>query len=183
MGLLKPLFDVYKDHYAGNPSAEIELVEYGDFQCTRCAAVHTEIKMLREILGSKLNFIFRHFPQSNIHPLALETSIAAESAALQKRFWEMHDILFQNQPNLTRLSLMDYADLIGLDRQYFADGREKSSVFLKVINDFESGVRAGIGSTPAFFINGLRYSGTQDYFGLYRTCKYLLSLKRSQLMN
>src|SRR4029453_17643849 len=89
------------DHHAGNVKAVITLVEYGDFQCPYCRRAHPLVKRLLREKGSEINFVFRNFSLRKIHPLAYISSIAAEAAGRQSKFWEMHDLIFENQPLLT----------------------------------------------------------------------------------
>jgi protein-disulfide isomerase len=181
MRMLKPLFDSRTDHFSGSVTASIELVQYGDFYCNNCETVYSEIKLLQEIMVSRLKFVFRHFPLPNIHPVSLEAAIAAEAAALQQKFWHMHDIIFENRQYLTRSALFSFAKEIELDMELYEASREHKKVFQKVINDFESGVKSGVNMTPAFFINGLRYNGSNDFDSLYKECNYLLTLKNMEL--
>lgn len=175
MSTLKPIIDNTRDHFTGGIMAPIEIVMYGDFQCEYCTAAYPEIKYLQDVMGDDLKFVFRHFPLSNIHPLAFEAAIASEAAALQNKFWYMHDMIFENQKYLTRASLMKFAEDIDLDMVFYESSREHKKLFQKVISDFESGTRSDVNSTPTFFINGLRYNGIDDFGSLYKTCRYLLS--------
>ncbi len=96
--MLQPLLNETRDHIFGWRFAPVELVQYGDtLQCPHCAAVYPDIKRLQEIMGDLLKFAFRHHPLPQIHPLALDAAIACEMAALQDKFWHMHDIIFENQ--------------------------------------------------------------------------------------
>ena len=176
MSALKPTVDLAKDHFGGYPLAPLELVQYGDFECGFCATAYGVIKLLRAKMGNRLKFIFRHYPQYNLHPMALEAAMAAEAAAMQNKFWEMHDLIFENQKYLTRGMLNRLADEIGLDALLFEDPRNRKLLSRKVISDFESGVRSGVNGTPVFFINGRRYNGFDDYDSLVKTCIYSLEL-------
>jgi protein-disulfide isomerase len=176
--MLKPSFNINHDHFYGYPVSDIELVQYGDFQCRDCWNVYPDIKLLQDMMGRKMKFVFRHFPRPNINHLALEAAVAAETAALQDKFWYMHDILYENHGNLTRPALIQFAKDIDLDMLLFELQREDKKVFRKVISDFESGVKSGVNITPTFFINGLRYCGPNNFEGLYNTCKYLCSQKQ-----
>ncbi len=175
--MLKYLFDHTRDHYCGYPLAPIELIEYGDFQCEHCAAVYPEIKMLQEKMGNQLKFVFRHYPLSAIHPIAFDAAVSTEAASLQEKFWYMHDIIFENQKYLTRSSLSNFAEQIGLDVALFEVSRSQKKLVQKVINDVESGVKSGVNGTPTFFVNRHRYNGFDDLESLYKTCKYLLTFK------
>ena len=88
------------DHIKGNPNAPVQLVEYGDFQCPHCGAAHPIIKEIEKHFGENLSFVFRHFPLSESHPLLIAAAIASEAAANQGKFWEMHDLIYENQRNL-----------------------------------------------------------------------------------
>ena len=125
------------------------------------------------MMGNNIRFVFRHFPRITRHPLSMETAIAAEAAAMQNKFWHMHDMLFENYGNITRLSLTQYANEIEIDPLLYELHREDKKIFRKVISDFESGIKSGVVDSPTFFINGLRYNGTADAGQLYKTCKLL----------
>jgi protein-disulfide isomerase len=151
-----------KDHTEGNENAVIELVEYGDYQCPYCGAAYPIVKRIQEKLGDKLKFVFRNFPLSNIHPHAMEAAIATESAALQGKFWQMHDIVFENQNKLNRSSLLKYAKDVELDIDKFTIDITRPELQKKVEEDFESGIRSGVNGTPTFFINGEKYNGSLE---------------------
>jgi protein-disulfide isomerase len=174
MAMLKPKFDGEKDHYSGPLAACVELVEYGDFQCRHCAEVYPVIKFLQEGMGDNLRFIFRHYPQPVLHRLSLDASVAAETAALQGKFWQMHDMIFENQKYLSRSRFLQFAEDIELDTRAYEDNREHKKMIQKVISDFEGGVKSGVEGTPTFFINGRRYNGFHDLEDLTRVCKFLL---------
>src|SRR5882762_8285208 len=94
-----------KDHVLGSPRAPIELVEYGDYQCGYCGLAHPVVKQIMETLDEKLRFAFRHFPLSNAHEYAVPAAIAAEAAGKQNSFWEMHDIIYERQAELSAHAL------------------------------------------------------------------------------
>lgn len=150
------------DHIQGSSSAAIELVEYGDYQCPHCGRAYPIIKNVQEVMGDKLKFVFRNFPLQEIHPNALNAAVAAEAAGAQGKFWEMHDIIFENQNYLDDVSLIKYAAKTGLNIQQFEMDFEKPELLQKVEDDFESGVRSGVNGTPSFFINGQKYEGSWD---------------------
>ena len=151
-----------KDHIQGNTHAAIELVEYGDYQCPYCGRAYPIIKTIQERFGKDLKFVFRNFPLSEIHPHAKLAAIASEAAAKQGKFWEMHDIIFENQTNLITSSLIEYAKLIGLNVEQFRKDLHDDELIQKVESDFESGLRSGVNGTPGFFINGEKYNGNWD---------------------
>jgi protein-disulfide isomerase len=167
MGILQASFRTDYDHYQGCPLAPIELIQYGDFQCPHCADVYPVIKWLLDSFGDLLKFVYRHYPMPTRHPLSLQAAVATEAAALQGKFWYMHNMIFENQKYLTRTSFSEFAREIDLDSRAFEDCREHRKLFRKVISDFESGVKSGVDSTPTFFINGARYDGFDDFDNLY----------------
>ena len=161
MSKLKPPVNS-KDHYEGSENAPIELVEYGDYQCPNCGHAYPIIKSIQKKLGNKLKFVFRNFPLAEAHPDATHAAIAAETASSQNKFWEMHDIIFENQERLDDTHLVRYAEKIGLDIKQFETDFEKPEFAEKVENDFESGIHSGVNGTPSFFINGQKYNGDWD---------------------
>ena len=158
MTLLKPPVNS-KDHIQGKNTAPLELVEYGDYQCPHCGRAYPIIKNVQQRFGPDLKFVFRNFPLSEIHPDAFNAAVAAEAAGLQEKFWDMHDIIFENQRQLDFESLFLYAKTIGLDLERFKNDIQKDELTTKVEQDFESGIRSGVNGTPSFFINGKKYNG------------------------
>ncbi len=149
------------DHTRGNSSAPVTLVEYGDFQCPYCGAAYPMVKELEQRAGKTLRVVFRNFPLSTIHPQAEGAAEAAEAAAAQGKFWEMHDTLFEHQRRLGGQDLMQYAGLVGLDLARFQADLERGAFRAKVREQFRGGVMSGVNGTPSFFINGRRHDG--DY--------------------
>ena len=158
MTALKPPVNT-RDQIQGKNTAPLELVEYGDYQCPHCGRAYPIIKNLQRNLGPDLKFVFRNFPLSEIHPDAFNAAVAAEAAGQQQKFWDMHDIIFENQQDLNLESLFLYAKTIGLDLEQFKNDIQKNTLTTKVEEDFESGVRSGVNGTPSFFINGKKYNG------------------------
>jgi formate/nitrite transporter FocA (FNT family)/protein-disulfide isomerase len=147
------------DHVRGPDDAPITLVQYGDFECADCGDVYPVIAELRDRFGSDLRYVYRHFPLTDPHPHAKHAAEAAETAAAQGAFWDMHDRLYEHQDALTDDDLKEHAVEIGLDTEQFAaafDGRKYEE---RVHEDFEDALDNGIHSTPTFFINGERYEG------------------------
>src|ERR1700704_1893170 len=151
------------DHVLGGPDAMVELVEFGDYQCPHCGAAHPMLKQIRKVFGKKLRFVFRHFPLSNVHEYALPAALAAEAAAKQHKFWEMHDMIFEHQAQLDGYALLDFALELRLNIPLFKMDIQDPLLSEKVERDFESGVRSGVNGTPSFFINGYKYNGNYDY--------------------
>ena len=153
------------DHHSGNLNAAITLVEYADFECPHCKIAHGLVKRLLKEKGDELHFVFRNFPIRGSHAHAFKAAIAAEAAGKQGKFWEMHDLIFENQDKLNANHLLLLADAIGLDRAQFAKDSKSQEVSNKVETDFEGGIRSGVNGTPAFFLNGSRlltYDGTYE---------------------
>lgn len=149
------------DHSVGPRTAAITLVEYGDYQCPYCGAA---FGILRHVLADRpdIRFIFRNFPLTAVHPNALRAAEAAEAAASQGKFWEMHDMLYENQSSLDDRHLVAYATAIGLDIPEFDAAMRDQRYRSKIEQDFMGGVRSGVGGTPTFFINGEPYTGDYD---------------------
>jgi protein-disulfide isomerase len=175
MAQLKPPVSS-KDHIQGKDTAPIELVEYGDYQCPHCGHAYPIIKKVQRSLGGDLKFVFRNFPLSESHPDAFNAAVAAEAAGLQHKFWEMHDIIFENQRALDFESLFFYAKTIGLDLERFKNDIQKNIVANKVEQDFESGVRSGVNGTPSFFINEKKYNGDWEEHVFDQYLKSLLPI-------
>jgi protein-disulfide isomerase len=159
MAKLKPPVN-QKDHIQGNPGASIELVEYGDYQCPYCGQAYLIIKSIQAKTGDQLKFVFRNFPLTEIHQRSAYAAVAAEAAGFQGKFWEMHDILFENQKNLQDEDLIRYAEQLNLDIKKFQEDFRNREYKERVESDFESGVRSGVNATPSFFINGAKYEGS-----------------------
>ena len=147
------------DHVQGNSNSSLELVEYGDYECPYCGKAHPIVKSIQQKLGPDLKFVFRNFPLSKIHPHAFSAAVATEAAAKQDKFWEMHDIIYENQRTLSIENIIQFARTIGLDLDRFQNDMQQKELADKVSKDFESGMRSGVNGTPTFFINGKRYDG------------------------
>ena len=147
------------DNSTGNQAAPIELVEYGDYECPYCGRAYPMVKDIQQQLGKDLRFVFRNFPLAKIHPHAFTAAVATEAAALQNRFWEMHDIIFENQSTLEPEDLFLFAGQLGLDLERFKNDFQQQPLIDKVEKDFESGLRSGVNRTPTFFINGQKFEG------------------------
>jgi protein-disulfide isomerase len=164
MSTLKPAVNS-ADHHQGNVNAAIALVEYGDFECPHCRRAHPFVKRLLKERSKELHFVFRNFPLQEIHPHAYVAAVTAEAAGKQNKFWEMHDLIFENQDKLTTNYLMSLAESLGLDFAQFAKDSKSEAVQSKIEMDFESGIRSGVNGTPTFFLNGspiLTYDETYE---------------------
>ena len=151
-----------RDHIRGPRTAPATLVEYGDFECPHCGRAHFILNELIEQMGDQVRLVFRHFPLTQAHPHAQRAAEAAEAAGAQRRFWEMHDMLFENQDALEDSDLMAYAQELGLDLDRFQVELVSGAHAPRVRQDFLSGVRSGVNGTPTFFINGRRHDGPWD---------------------
>ncbi|RYY57472.1 MAG: DsbA family protein [Chitinophagaceae bacterium] len=157
------------DHFQGNPGAQLVIVEYGDYQCPHCGAAHPIIQKIMEDFGSQVKFVFRNFPLSEIHPLALPAALAAEAASRQGKFWEMHDAIFEQQRKLSESMLVGLGEMLGLDAGQFKSDRADESLAARVDNDFETGMRSGVNGTPTFFIDGNKFDGgAEDLYNILR---------------
>ncbi len=154
------------DHAEGSIDAPLTLVEYGDYQCPYCGAAYPVVKRLQKTLGKKLRFVFRNFPLSQLHPYALVAAQAAEAAALQGKFWKMHDLLFEQQDLLKPEIIPVWAKRIELNLEQFGSDIKQGVVEKRIKEDRQSGIRSGVNGTPTFFINGKRYDGSPDYNSL-----------------
>jgi protein-disulfide isomerase len=147
------------DHVAGQADAPVTLVEYGDYECPHCGRAYPIVKAVQRRLGARLRFVFRNFPLAEAHPHAEHAAQAAEAAAAQGKFWEMHDLIFEHQDALEDEDLVQYAESLRLDAVRLARELLTGVYAKRVRDDFRSGVRSGVNGTPTFFLNGLRYDG------------------------
>lgn len=155
------------DHIEGEINAPIELVEYGDYQCPHCWRAYPIIKQLQAQLGNRLKFVFRDFPLTKVHSQAKDAAIASQAAALQGKFWPMHDMLYENAKRLNASALKEYAQAIGLDVDQFNKDMQSADLAEQVDLSFYSGMRSGVNATPTFFINGEKYIGSWEDDNLY----------------
>jgi diadenylate cyclase len=155
-----------RDHARGPKDAPVTLVKYGDYECPYCGQAHPDLKKLQERAGEQVRFVFRHFPLDSVHPRARRAAQAAEAAAVQGRFWEMHDLLYENQGELGKEDLMRYAAELGLDLQQFEKDLVNEHHAWRIEEDRLGGNHAGVKGTPTFFVNGVRYTGPIDLDGL-----------------
>ena len=150
------------DHVRGAANGRL-LVEYGDYECPYSRQAYREIQRLEHELGEAMRFAFRHFPLTDIHPHAAGAAAAAEAAALQRRFWDMHDHLYHHQHALEDEDLSRYATDLGLDVERFDADRGAEAVLERVIRDFRSGMETGeVRGTPTLFIDGEVHLGSSD---------------------
>jgi protein-disulfide isomerase len=162
---LKPPFNK-TDHFLGDFQSPVQLLEFGDFQCPHCGAAHPMLKELTKKYGSRMVFIFRHFPLSESHPYAQLAAVASEAAGRQGKFWEMHDLIFENQAGLNEEMLIGLAKILHLNMVVFREDLTSPALLDQVESDFESGIISGVNGTPTFYVNGSRYSGPYTLLSL-----------------
>jgi protein-disulfide isomerase len=150
------------DHVRGPDGAHL-ILEYGDYECPYSRQAYRQIQRVERQLDGGIRFAFRHFPLVEIHPHALAAAAAAEAAALQERFWEMHDVLFHRQKSLEDDDLRRYADELGLDVERFDADRLSEEALRRVRRDVESGTASGeVQGTPTLFVDGVVHRDGYD---------------------
>jgi protein-disulfide isomerase len=151
-----------RDHIQGPAEAAVTLVEYGDYECPYCGAAYPILKDVQARMSERLRFVFRNFPITTSHPHAEQAAEAAEAAGAQGTFWEMHDLLYENQQRLGDDDLRVHAEMLGLDVERFDRELAEHVHAARVHEDFMSGVRSGVNGTPTFYIDGVRHDGSYD---------------------
>jgi formate-nitrite transporter family protein len=135
---------------------------FGDFQCPYCTAAHPIIRRIRDQMAGRLLFAFRHFPLRDIHPDAERAAEAAEAAAAQGAFWQMHDRMYESGGALSREDLIGYASELGLDFERVGTELDSEAHRPRVQRDVDSGISSGVTGTPGFFVGGRLYGGSFD---------------------
>jgi protein-disulfide isomerase len=151
------------DHIQGDESAVCSLVEYGDYECPHCGAAYPIVKRLQKHFGNRLRFVYRNFPLSQIHSHAESAAETAEFAGSKGKFWEMHDLLFENQEQLGSGLYAELCKTLGLAASELQEALATRKYQAHVRSDFTGGVRSGVNGTPTFFIDGERYDDSFDY--------------------
>ncbi len=151
-----------RDHSQGPATAAVTLVQYGDYECPYTRQSTNVVRAIQQQLGNRLRFVFRNFPLTEIHPHALHAAEAAEAAAAQGKFWQMHDSIFHHQHTLEDSDLEQFAGAVGLDMQQFARDMAERPYISRIEEDLQSGLRSGVRGTPMFFINGVLYPGSWE---------------------
>jgi len=151
-----------REHIQEPSDAAVTLVQYGDYECPYCGAAYPIIKEVQDRMGERLRFVFRNFPITTSHPHAEQAAEAAEAAASQGRFWQMHDLLYENQKHLRDQDLRSYAEQLGLDVALFEKELSEHVHATRVHEDFMSGVRSGVNGTPTFYIDGVRHDDSYE---------------------
>jgi protein-disulfide isomerase len=159
--MVEPL-DEQVDHVRGEVGAPV-ILEYGDYECPYSRQAFRAIERVERELSGRVRFAFRHYPLTEIHPHALAASAAAEAAARQDRFWEMHTLLFHRQKALEEDNLRSYASELGLDLARFDRDRVDPELTARIERDVTSGEATGVvRGTPTLFIDGVLYQGGYD---------------------
>ena len=156
-----------EDHQQGSDGAPVTLVEYGDYQCPDCGVAFGIVQQVQRHFGNKVRFVYRNFPLE-MHPMAEPAAEAAEFAATQGKFWEMHDAIYEHQSSLSEAMLEKTGGQLGLDREGVRQAIEQGEFEERIEADMESGDSSGVRGTPTFFINGKQMSGSYDYESLQR---------------
>lgn len=158
------------DWMTGNKKSKVTLIEYSDFQCPACGFYYPIVKKLSKEFNKNVLFIYRYFPLRQIHPNAQLSAQSAQAAGLQGKFWEMHDLMFENQgawsgqeSTQAEKTFVSYADKLGLNMEQFKKDINSKKVIDRVDNDYKGGVMAGVKYTPFFFLNGKNIVNPRSY--------------------
>lgn len=151
------------DHIQGDADAGCTLVEYGDYECPHCGRAYPVVKRIQKHFVKRLRFVFRNFPLNEMHPHAESAAESAEFAGARGKFWEMHDLLFENQDRLSGELYLELAQELEIDPAELRVALEEEKYQARVRTDFTGGVRSGVNGTPTFFINGRRHDGPFEY--------------------
>jgi NhaA family Na+:H+ antiporter len=165
---LQEPIDETHDHILGdqkNPDA-VEVVLYGDFLCPYCRRLRSVFLQLRDTLGDRFVYVYRHFPNERAHPGATFMAQAAEAAAEQGRFWDMHGWIFDTNPAPTKQQVIDHVRSLGLDMERFERDLHDEKIRRRVEDDLAGGRRNGVTGTPTIFVDGLRYDGAWDCYSM-----------------
>jgi protein-disulfide isomerase len=163
-----------RDRVRGSESAVVTLLEYGDYKCPRCNEARFVVRRLEAILGDQMRFVFRNYPLSSLEVNSKHAAEAAETPGAQNKFWEMHDLLFDQQHALSDKHLRVYATQCGLDMERFNRDMALHTFESRVREDILSGHQNGVSDTPTFFINDRRHPGPYDYETLLSAMKEFL---------
>ena len=161
------------DHIRGDLSAPVVLVQYGDFECPYSAALYGTIKEIQAQWGERLCYVFRPFPLADVHPHAQLAAQAAEAAG--EKFWEMHDLLFENQDDLREGDLLEYARTLGLPQQVFGRDLHSQAIAARVAASVRSGRDNGVHGTPTLFVNGEFHDNRESLWEASRLVRVLES--------
>lgn len=155
-----------KDIFVGPKDAAVTLVEFGEYENEDCAKANEVVKKLLEEFDGKIRFQFRHFPLTKVHQRSMKAAESAIAAAQSGKFWEMHNLLFDNRRSLGTTSLKLYSKEAGVENKHFLDQLINSTYGWQVVNDFQEGVNKGVKEIPAFFVNGEMVNGKPTFENL-----------------
>jgi Na+/H+ antiporter NhaA len=168
LGSAQPLVDLYidvdpeRDHIRGAIDGPVTVVEYGDFECPFCGQAEPVVRELLRDFEQEVRYVWRHLPLNDVHPHAQLAAEAAEAAADQDAFWEMHDLMLDHQDALEPSDLVAYAEQLGLDVERFTNNLRDHAGTARVAEDVDSADLSGVSGTPTFFINSRRQHGAYD---------------------
>ncbi|MCE7936281.1 DsbA family protein [Candidatus Saccharibacteria bacterium CPR2] len=176
----EPLVVRENDHKRGASQPKVTLIEFADFQCPACGSFYPILKQLESDFPQDLQMVFRHFPLTNIHPNAMSAHRAAEAAAKQGKFFEMHDLLYENQQqwsesSSTQLVFEAFAKQLGLNEEQFKQDLSNEDAFNFISAQSDGGRKLGLSGTPSFYINGERIEN--DKISSYEDFKRLIEEK------
>ncbi|MEO6251712.1 MAG: thioredoxin domain-containing protein [Ferruginibacter sp.] len=167
-----------QDIYVGNPDATVTLMEFGEYESEECAKANEVVKKLLEEFDGKIRFQFRHFPLTRIHQRSMKAGEAAVAASQVGKFWEMHNILFDNRRQLGTTSLKLYSREAGISNKHFLEELINSTYGWQVRNDLNEGIEKGVRDVPAFFVNGEMVNGKPTFENLSKDIN--LALKKTK---
>jgi protein-disulfide isomerase len=169
-----------KDVFVGDPKAPVTLMEYGDYESEACAKVNEVVEKLLKEFPGKVRFNFRHFPLTKIHQHAMKAAEASLGAAQEGKFWEMHSMLFAHRRRLGAISLREYAKDVGVVNKKFLDNLVNSTYGWQVRSDLLEGLNKGVRDVPAFFINGVLFTGKPTFDNLRKSIEAALKQKKKR---
>lgn len=164
-----PVKDIQEnDWFKGGRDSQKIIIEYSDFQCPACGVYYPVVKKLNEEYGENIKIVYRHYPLRQIHLNAAQAAQAAEAAGRQGKFWQMHDLLFENQDKWSdkdspKDTFLEYAKALNLDTNKFLKDFDSKEVKDKIESDYQSGVAAGVNATPTFFLNSVKLDNPRSY--------------------
>jgi len=169
------VFDIEEgDHLLGSPDAEVKIFSFSDFQCPYCARFHTVLHQIVEEYPDDVAWVFRQFPIQS-HPMGMPGAVATECAGDQGKFWEMSDIIFENQQTLSLESFSGFATELGLDTEKFNTCLEENPYLDKISSDYATGIEAGVTGTPSSFVNGQMIPGALPFEQMKQVVEQLIA--------
>ncbi len=169
-----------REIFVGKKDAPVTLMEFGEYESEECAKVNEVVKQLLDEFEGKIRFQFRHFPLTLIHQRSLKASESAVAAAQEGKFWEMHNVLFQNRRNLGTTSLKLYSKEAGIRNKKFLDDLVNGVYGWQVQDDLKEGINRGVKDPPAFFINDELFVGKPTYANLHAAISKALRKSKSK---